>query len=68
MQGKYAVDSCLSSLHVYIAKIVPHLTEEPFIPCKLPQYFSIPLKSLHAFGNILADCIALETLMVMPSQ
>lgn len=42
--------------------------KEPFIPLKLPQCFSSPLKSLHAFGNIFADYIALETLMMMSSH
>jgi len=42
--------------------------KEPFIHFLLPLCFSIPLKPLHAFGNIFADYTALESLMMMSSH
>lgn len=43
-------------------------TKKPFIPFKLLQHLNIPLKSLHAFGNIFTDYIALETFTMMSSH
>lgn len=50
------------------SKNISTSNKEDFSPFKSPRCFSIPSKQLHAFGNIFAVYIALETLTMTSSH